>query len=135
VARRVLIVTAVPLSDPGLEELVGDAEVRVVAPASKLSPLEWLTNDEDAAREAAGEVADRTSGMLGGKGSDGDVEAEVGDPDPLLAAEDALRTFAADEIVVVVPPKDKASWLERGSVEDGFGRYGLPVRYVVADEA
>ena len=46
------------------------------------------------------------------------MQAEVGDTDPIQAAEDALREFEADEIVVIVPPEEKASWLERRSVED-----------------
>lgn len=129
--RKVLIVATVPLSDPALDRLVGEAEARVVAPASKLSPLDWLTNDEDAAREAAGEAAEQTGEALESPRA---VETEVGDSDPLQAAEDALRTFPADEIVVVVPPKSQATWLERGSVEDGFDRFRLPVRVVVASE-
>ena len=36
---------------------------------------------------------------------------------PLLAAEDALRDFAPDEVVVVTRPDEEATWLEEGSSE------------------
>jgi hypothetical protein len=45
-------------------------------------------------------------------GAGGDSSA--GDSDPLLAAEDALREFAADELVIVTHPDEEASWLEEG---------------------
>src|SRR2546430_644904 len=34
--------------------------------------------------------------------------------DPVKAIEDALRTFAADELIVVTLPDEDAGWLEKG---------------------
>jgi hypothetical protein len=61
------------------------------------------------------------------------VEARVGDVDPLTAAEDALRTFPADELVIVTRPEDEASWLEKDVPSILSERFGLPVKQVVDD--
>ena len=45
------------------------------------------------------------------------ARGEVGDGDPLQAIEDALRTFAPDEIVISTHPEGRSHWLERGVVE------------------
>ncbi len=99
-------------------------EVKIVVPASKVSRLQWLTNDEDAAREQAAGVADAAADAV----SDGqDVETEVGDTDPSLAVEDALRTFPADEIILVTGGATGAGWLEDGRVEERLSRTSIPV--------
>jgi nucleotide-binding universal stress UspA family protein len=135
-ASRLLIVATTSVPHDALRPLVADlvdeeADVRVVSPASKLSPLQWLANEEDEARAQAEEIAEDVAAAVADEGS---VEAEVGDTDPLQAAEDALRTFDADHLVVAVKEEEKASWLERASVEDGFERFGRPVTYVVVPE-
>ena len=60
-----------------------------MAPASEISPLDWLTNAEDDARAEAGSLADKAAEATPTK----DAEARVGDSDPVKAIEDALRTF------------------------------------------
>jgi hypothetical protein len=130
--HRILVVATAELDDAALRDQLdesGLAELHVVSPASKVSPLQWLANEEDEARAEAERTAERTADSIGDEDR---LQAEVGDTDPIQAAEDALREFEADEIVVIVPPEEKASWLERRSVEDGFERFGLPVRYLVA---
>jgi len=125
--RRLLVVTTVP--DAGdavrsrvLEHAGGeDAEIRVVAPAADVSPLQWLANDEDAARAEAGEAAARTADAVGG------AEVEVGDSDPVKAIEDALRTFPADEVIVVTPAGEQANWLEEDAGRDAADRFSVPV--------
>ena len=57
-----------------------------------------------------------------------------GDTAPVVAAQDALQTFAADELLVVLPDGEggrEATWLERAAVP-GFERLGVPVRYMRA---
>jgi hypothetical protein len=110
------------------------ARVRIVSPTSRLSRTQWLTNEEDAAREEAAEIATDVAAAVDAV-PETEVEAEVGDVDPLQAAEDALATFPADELVVLIRAEDQASWLERAAAERGFERFGLPVRYVVVDGA
>jgi hypothetical protein len=135
-AANVLVIATVPVEGDALEAhapelaLPADASVRIVSPASRVSRVQWLTNEEDSARETAAEIANDTASSVSA-GTDADVDAEVGDVDPLRATEDALATFAADELVVLVRSEDRTSWLERASVEDGFERFGLPVRYIV----
>jgi len=99
----------------------------VVAPASDISRLDWLTNADDDARTDAGERADE----LAEAAPNEDVETRVGDSDPVKAIEDALRTFPADELIVVSLPDEEAAWLEKGSAEIALNRFPLPVTHLI----
>jgi hypothetical protein len=81
------------------------------SPASEISRLDWLTNAEDDARTDAASLAVKTAAATPTE----DVEARVGDSDPLKAIEVALRTFAADEFLVVAHPVDHAGGLVVGA--------------------
>jgi hypothetical protein len=136
--RRLLVVATAP--DPSdellerLERAAGeDVEVAVVAPASDVSPIEWMANDEDAAREEADRRARAAAEAAALKGKV--VTVRAGDPDPVAAVGDALEIFPADELVVVTRPKDAATWLERRAFEGDLERFGLPVTHVVDDDA
>jgi hypothetical protein len=133
--RRLLVVVTTEVADGALRDLVrsragDDAEMLVVAPASEISRLDWLTNAEDDARADAAALADRTAKAT----PTANVEASVGDSDPLKAIEDALREFPADEIVVVTRPDDQAGWLEEGTGETAQARLSLPVTHVTVAE-
>jgi hypothetical protein len=108
-----------------------DAEIRVVAPAAQLSPLEWLASDVDEAREQAAGVAREAKDAVEPEAAS--IEAGVGDTDPLQAIEDALREFPADEIIVVTRPGEEASWLEADAGEEAKRRFRVPVTHLVAD--
>ncbi len=54
------------------------------------------------------------------------VEARVGDVDPLQAIEDALRMFPADEVIVLTAPDEEATWLEAGLGEKAQERFWFP---------
>lgn len=129
------MVTTVEHSEEALRDALGGdvAELRVVTPVVELSKLDWLTNDEDDARREAEKVAQRTADALPGR----TVDAGAGDTDPLTAVEDALRTFPADEVVVVTRPDDEATWLEEGRGEAAAHRIsGVPVRHLaLADDS
>jgi hypothetical protein len=129
--RRLLVVITSEVADEALRDLVrsrggDDAEMLVVAPASDISRLDWLTNAEDDARTEAASLAETTADAT----PRDDVEARVGDSAPVKAIEDALRTFAADEILVVTQPDDKAGWLEEGAGEKAQARFAIPVTHV-----
>ena len=62
------------------------------------------------------------------------VETQVGDADPLQAIADALRTFPADEVVIVTHPDDKANWLEKDAGRSAKERFGVPVKHIVVHE-
>jgi hypothetical protein len=133
--RRLLVVTTTEVGDAALRALVRsrggeDAEMLVVAPASHISKLDWLTNAEDDARADAAVLADRTAEAV----PTDKVEARVGDSDPAKAIEDALREFPADEIVVVTRPDDEADWLEVGTGETAQARFALPVTHLAVAE-
>ncbi len=131
--RRLLVATTVHAEPEALRQYVrqhvgGDwAEVKIVAPAAKLSPLQWLASDEDAARSDAAATADESARAVGGEAT---VETEVGDPDPVQAIEDALRTFRADEILVVTPPGGEANWLEQDAGAEARERFGVPITHL-----
>jgi hypothetical protein len=133
--RRLLVVVTTKVQDETLRAFVrrhagDDAEIRVVAPASDISRLDWLTNDEDDARAEARSVADKTADAA----PTSDVKSEVGDSHPVKAIEDALREFAADEVLIVTRPDDDASWLEEGSGQAARSRFGLPVTLATVEE-
>ena len=98
--------------------------VRVVAPL-QMGTLEWLATDEDAAREQAAERALKTQWSLGPQAG---VHSEAGEADPILAVEDALRSFPADEILLVGDPQAD------DGLEASLSQFGLPVARVPATE-
>jgi len=133
--RRFLVVITTEVADGVLRDLVrsragDDAEMLVIAPASEISRLDWLTNAEDDARTEAASLALKTAEAT----PTNNVEARVGDSDPVKAIEDALREFPADEVLVVTRPDDDASWLEEGSGEAAQKRFPLPVSRVTVAE-
>jgi hypothetical protein len=134
-SRRLLVVTTGPADEAVLREELrphtggDDSEIHVVATATELSRLQWLASDEDRARAKAAKAARKTTKALE---ETSEVEdAEVGDPDPVQAIEDALRTFPADELLIVTRPGEEAAWLEKESPEEAFQRFDLPVTHLV----
>ena len=88
--------------------------VLVVCPALN-SPLRHWVSDEDGARAAASERLEASLAAMRGAGIE--ARGEIGDGDPLQAIEDALRTFAPDELVISTHPEGRSNWLERGVVD------------------
>jgi hypothetical protein len=126
-ARRILVVTTATAPKADIESIVRahageDAEIHVIAPASKISWLDRLTNAEDDARADAAERADAASEAVDQKSV-----PHVGDVDPLQAIEDALRMFPADEIVILAAPEEKATRLEQGLGQEAQKRFNVPV--------
>jgi len=105
--RRVLVVALEPLG-AGVLELIRpasaapSAQVLVVHPAPVSAVHHW-TSDVDAARAAAGRDLDESLALLREEGIA--ARGEVGDESTLQAIEDALRTFAADEILLWSQPR------------------------------
>ncbi|HEY8809723.1 MAG TPA: hypothetical protein VIM28_06845, partial [Solirubrobacterales bacterium] len=63
------------------------------------------------------------------------AKGEIGDSDPNVAIEDALRVFPADEIVISTHPPERSRWLEHGVVERARNEIDLPITHVVVDLA
>jgi hypothetical protein len=136
--RRVLVVANETV---GGEELLSamstlalsqQTQFLVVCPALN-TRLKTFTSDSDPAREAAQERLDETLSRLASVGIE--ARGEVGDSDPLVAVDDAVRTFGPNEIVISTHPPGKSNWLERGVVETVQAHYDVPVTHVVVDLA
>lgn len=104
-------------------------EVLVVVPALGSRLSHW-TGDDQARHDAEGNL-ERTVAALSAAGIG--ARGEVGSDDPVQAADDALREFAADELVFATHPDDRVNWKERGVVEIARGRYDLPVSQAAVD--
>ena len=136
--RRVLVVANETVGGQELLSAISTLAIsqkttfRVVCPALN-SRLKTFTSDEDPAREAAQLRLDATIARLGSVGID--ATGEVGDGDPLVAVDDAVRTFGPNEIVISTHPPGRSNWLERGVVDSVRARYDVPVTHVVVDLA
>jgi len=134
--RRILVIANETVGGaPLLNEIRRRSEgvnehVLVVVPALN-SPLKHWVSDEDGAREAAQGRLEASLAAMRAAGID--ARGEVGDSDPLQAIEDAIRTFAPDELIVSTHPKGRSNWLERGVVANARERFALPVTHVVVD--
>ena len=131
--RKILALASEPISGDLLTSAVGtdDAEVLVVAPALNTQARFWLS-DPDPAIERAQEVAAESEERMEEDGVD--AVGQTGESDPLLAIQDALATFPADEIVLVTHPEGDQNWLEEGVVSEAQERFGdRPVRHLVVD--
>jgi hypothetical protein len=63
------------------------------------------------------------------------AHGRVGSKDPIQAADDGLREFPADEIVLAVHGDQEARWLEGDAVEVARGRYDVPVTPIVLERS
>jgi len=108
-----------------------DCEVLLVSPALVGSRSQRWASDIDEGLDLARERMERSVAALRGVGVD--VRAEVGDPDPNMAIEDALRMFPADEIVISTLPPGVSRWLEHDVVERTRREVDLPMTHVVVD--
>ncbi|MFL5781908.1 MAG: hypothetical protein ACJ760_11395 [Thermoleophilaceae bacterium] len=133
--KKILAVVSEPVSADALKSLIGeqgaqDAEVLVVAPALQ-SKRRFFLADPDPAIERAEQVQEETVERLDEEGVD--AAGDTGESDPLLAIQDALQTFQADEIVLFTHPDGSANWLEEGLVEEAQERFEPPVRHLVVE--
>ena len=133
--KRILALVAEPISADALRSAVGDddvgnAEVLVVAPALA-ERRRFFVSDVDAAIDRAEAVQGETVERLDEAGVD--AAGDTGEADPLLAVQDALQTFEADEIVLFTHSGGSLNWAEEGLVDEAQERFGQPVRHMVVD--
>jgi GABA permease len=132
--RRVLVVaneavgTEELMSAIGTRALSQKTRFLVVCPALTSGVKAW-TSDEDPARAAAQERLDAMLARLAAVGIE--ARGEVGDIDPLVAIEDAVRTFTPDEIVIATHAPGHSAWHEAGVVPSASARFDVPVAHVV----
>ena len=90
-------------------------EIMVVTPALAASRASHWASDIDEAIELARQRMELSLIEIERLGLK--AKGEIGDSDPNVAIEDALRVFAADEIVISTHPPDRSRWLEHGVVD------------------
>jgi hypothetical protein len=124
--KQVLALVDDDVASDALAHLQG-CRVFAVCPALNSRLRFWLS-DEDAARREAERRLEATVVELRARG----VEADgiVGDADPAQAANDGLRLFDADEIVVFLRPPGRRNSRERGLTERLRALGPVPVRVV-----
>jgi hypothetical protein len=134
-AKRILALVSEPVSGAALKKAVdgeraAGAEVLVVAPALNTRARFWLS-DPDPAIERAEDVQEETVERMDEEGID--AAGDTGESDPLLAIQDALTTFPADEIVLFTHASGDKNWLEEGLVEEVKERFDRPVQHLVVE--
>jgi hypothetical protein len=108
-------------------------EIFVVTPALAGSRASHWASDIDEAMELARQRMELSLIAIDALGLK--ARGEIGDSDPNVAIEDALRVFPADEIVISTHPPDRSRWLEHGVVERARNEIDLPITHVVVDLA
>jgi hypothetical protein len=130
-AKRILVVATAPpdgqLRKRLRDEIPEGADVRVVSPATDVSPLDWLAGDEDDARAEAAETATRTADALAA-GAKVEVDPTSLSTDAAANVRDAIRLFQPEEIVVLAGGGEDDSWLEQDAAREALDAPGVPVR-------
>src|SRR4051794_17091631 len=133
---RVLVVARAAVDEPRAADAVvaaaaeagaddpSEAEVLVVAPATGSRLGHWLSDVGPARLGAPGRLPPPRPGLAT---AGIDARGRVGDPDPLMATEDALRTFPAGAVVFVSELEDDRA---REAADDVRDRARLPVRHM-----
>ncbi|MCW2954667.1 MAG: hypothetical protein JWQ48_3837 [Conexibacter sp.] len=110
----------------------GPATFHLVVPAHPhglhryIDPQEGDEGDADQTLASALPLLSRAAGA--------EVTGHVGDPEPLMAIQDAITLGDYDEIIVSTLPSRLSRWLRLDLVSKARG-LGLPVVHVEADEA
>jgi hypothetical protein len=108
---------------------VGPCRFHVVVPATP--PAEHVTWTEGEARAIAENRLERSLARFRDLGADAD--GEVGDANPILAIEDALRNEQFDEVILSTLPSGVSRWLRLDLPTRVANHFGLPVTHVIAD--
>jgi hypothetical protein len=137
-AERSLIAVVTPAfgSDESLAALAEEVdgtptEVRLVAPALQANMLERTLGDVDHPRVEARERLEQALAAVRARGLE--VSGEVGDPDPVQAAQDALLQRPAEEVLIFCHSDDCRDWYEGGLWEHAEDVLAPPLKMVVID--
>jgi hypothetical protein len=106
-------------------------ELRVVVPATEANALRHTLGDIDGPKHEAEERLERALKTLRGEGVE--VSGEVGDPDPVQAAQDALLKAPADEVLIFEHCDEQSRWYEEGLLEKAQEGIEPPLRVVVVE--
>lgn len=133
--HHVLVIANETLSGDELRKrIVGrdgaKVEVDVLAPVLT-SPVHYGVSDID--RETAQARARLERSLEWARAQGIPARGAVGDPDPVVAIEDQLRDFGADEVIVVTHRRQ--NWQERTELERLTRELDVPVRVVASMSA
>jgi hypothetical protein len=136
-SRRVIAILTDNLhgSEP-VEEILANADqdgvdLRVVVPATEANAFRHTLGDIDVPKEEAEERLERALRTLRDSGIE--VSGEVGDPDPVQAAQDALLKAPADEVLIFEHCEEQSKWYEEGLLEKAQEGIEPPLRVVVVE--
>lgn len=139
-SRRLLaIVTGDPIGPESLRELReirpgssndrgNEVDLRIVVPAVEASAFRHTLGDIDEPKREAEARLGRVLEELRANGIE--AAGEVGDPDPIQAAQDALLKAPSDEIVIFEHEDTQARWFEEGLLEKAEAGLEPPLRVV-----
>ena len=103
--------------------------LHLVVPAVEATAFRHTMGDVD---EPKREAEDRLGESLSRLRENGiEASGEVGDPDPIQAAQDALLKQPADEVVIFEREAQQARWFEEGLFEKAQAGIEPPLRMVV----
>lgn len=122
-------------SEP-VEQILANAdqdgvELRIVIPATEANALHHTLGDIDEPRKEAEERLERALATLRKDGIE--VSGEVGDPDPVQAAQDALLKAPADEVLIFEHCDEQSKWYEEGLLEKAQEGIEPPLRVIVVE--
>ncbi|HET9196630.1 MAG TPA: hypothetical protein VFN92_00040 [Solirubrobacterales bacterium] len=136
-SRRVIAILTDNLhgSEP-VEQILANAdqdgvELRVVVPATEATALRHTLGDIDEPKQEAEERLGRALQTLRDNGIE--VSGEVGDPDPVQAAQDALLKAPADEVLIFEHCEEQSKWYEEGLLEKAQEGIEPPLRVVAVE--
>jgi hypothetical protein len=135
--REVLVIANRTLGGEKLLDTVraraaaGETSFRLVVPQTK--PAAGLVIYDEAVRESAQVRVDLAMSLLANERIE--ASGEVGDPDPFMAAMDAIAARRPDEVIVSTHPATQSGWLRRDLIERIERASGLPVEHIVVDIA
>jgi hypothetical protein len=134
--RRFLVVANQTLGGEHLIEKVrqcmeeGPCGFHIVVPATPSG--EHLTWTEGEATAIAQDRLDHALRRFEEMGAD--ASGEVGDRNPMLAVEDALRNEQFDEIILSTHPPGVSRWLKLDLPSRVASHFGLPVTHLVGKD-
>jgi len=105
------------------------ADLRIVVPAVEATAFRHTMGDIDEAKQQAEERLRASLSSLHANGIE--ASGEVGDPDPVQAAQDALLKAPADEVLIFEREAQQARWFEEGLFEKAQAAIEPPLRMVV----
>lgn len=106
-----------------------DLRFHLVVPRNR--PSHGAIVYDEAVRDAAQARVDLARQFMAEEGIE--VHGEVGDPDPFLAAMDAVDEHRPDEMIVSTLPATVSGWMRRDLIERLRDATGLPVTHVEVD--